>query len=175
MLNLFVLDTLRNEKVPSVVVEATEDDLSLTAGWQTNWLSPEASAMPNKVALHRSDNNELLGLMSYVVDGRGLAVEIVYIESAGHSNANMLRDRSQPKKYIGIAKALFAYAVSVSIAAGFDGIVVFKAKTTELVEYYIREFGARHAGTYDPFRLILWEDSAARIMAEFEERGPENG
>ena len=47
--------------------------------------------------------------MSYIVDGKSLAIEIVYIESAGHSNANMLRSRSQPpKKYIGITKALFA-------------------------------------------------------------------
>lgn len=175
MLNLFVLDALTNEKVPSVVLKATEEDFALTAGWQTSWLSPEASAMPNKVALHRKDNNELLGLMSYIVDGHSLAVEVVYIESAGHSNANMLRQGQTSKKYIGIAKALFAYAVDVSMTAGFDGIIVFKAKTTELVEYYMQEFGAKHAGSYDPFRLIIWEDAAARIISEFEEGGAENG
>lgn len=47
--------------------------------------------MPNKVALRRTDTNELLGLMAYIVDGRSLAVEIVYVESADHSNTNLLR------------------------------------------------------------------------------------
>lgn len=175
MLNLFVLDALKGEKIPSVVESATNEDFELTAGWQTSWLSPEAIAMPNKVALHRKDNHELLGLMSYIVDDRSLAVEIIYIESARHSNANLLRSGDNPKKYIGIAKALFAYAVDISIAAGFDGIVVFKAKTSELVKYYIKEFGAKHAGSYDPFRLILWEDAAAKILAYYEEGGSENG
>lgn len=33
--------------------------------------------MPNKVALRRRDNAELLGLMSYEFDEKGLAVEVV--------------------------------------------------------------------------------------------------
>ena len=175
MLNLFVLDAVLDEKIPVIVTAANENDFALTREWQTSWLSPAASAMPNKVALHRKDNDELLGLMSYVEDGDSLAVEIVYIESAGHSNANMLRISKQSKKYIGIAKALFAYAVDVSLSAGFDGVLVFKAKTTELMEYYIQEFGARHAGSYDPFRLIIWEDAAARLISGFEEGKSEHG
>ena len=66
--------------------------------------------------------------MAYDVDDTILAVEIIYIESAGHSNANLLRKSDGEKKYIGIAKALFAYAVSISIENGYDGILVFKAK-----------------------------------------------
>ncbi len=46
-------------------------------------------------------------------------------------------------------------------------MLVFKAKTTELVDYYIREFGACHAGSYDPFRLIIWEDAAETILSEY--------
>ena len=175
MLDLFVIDAFRDEKIPSIVTKATQEDLALTAGWQTSWLSPEAIAMPNKVALHRKNTNELLGLMSYVVNDRSLAVEIVYIESAGHSNSNLLRVSNSPKKYIGIAKALFAYAVEISMTAGFDGVIVFKAKTTELVEYYMQEFGAKHAGSYDPFRLILWEDAATRILADYKKGATENG
>ena len=46
-------------------------------------------------------------------------------------------------------------------------MLVFKAKTTELVDYYIREFGASHADSYDPFRLIIWEDAAETILNEY--------
>ena len=61
------------------------------------------------------------------------------------------------------------------MTAGFDGVIVFKAKTTELVEYYMQEFGAKHAGSYDPFRLILWEDAATRILADYKKGATENG
>ena len=124
--------------------------------------------MPNKVALRRTDTNELLGLMAYAVDDAILAVEIIYVESADHSNANLLHEIDGEKKYIGIAKALFAYAVSISMENGYDGVLVFKAKTSELVEYYIREFGASHVGSYDPFRLVIWEDAARELIDYFE-------
>lgn len=72
------------------------------------------------------------------------------------------------KLWISVAKALFAYAADVSVKEGCNGVLVFKAKTSELVNYYIREFGARHAGAYDPFRLILWEDAAKELLDFFE-------
>lgn len=117
--------------------------------------------MPNKVALRRTDTNELLGLMVCIADGKSLAVEIVYVESVDHSSTDLLRAEGKPKKYIGIANAFFAYAVAVSIENGYDGVWVFKVKISELVAYYIREFGASHAGSYDPFRLVIWEDAAS--------------
>ena len=105
--------------------------------------------------------------MSYEWDEKGLAVEIIYMESARHSNANLLHAEGGHKRYYGIARALFAYAVQVSMDAGFNGILVFKAKTSDLLDYYARAFGARRATAYDPFRMIIWEDAAERIIAEF--------
>lgn len=160
MLNLFVIDAESGTKVPAVVTKATLKDLNETKNWQTNWNTRYALEMPNKVALRRMDNQELLGLMAYALDDVCLAVEIIYVESARHSNANLLRAENKAKKYIGIAKALFAHAAEISKKSGFDGVLIFKVKTSELVNYYIREFGACHAGSYDPFRLVIWEDAA---------------
>ena len=56
---------------------ATDSDLAETKEWQTSWLSPFALRLPNKVALRRKDNHELLGLMSYEVDRKIMAVEII--------------------------------------------------------------------------------------------------
>lgn len=162
-----MLDIGGNE-VPTYVSHATAGDLQATTKWQTKWTSKAAQNMPNKVALRRTDTNELLGLMAYTVDDAILAVEIIYVESADHSNANLLHEIDGEKKYIGIAKALFAYAVSISMESGYDGVLVFKAKTSELVEYYIREFGASHVGSYDPFRLVIWEDAARELIDYFE-------
>ena len=167
MFGLFVRDTVSGEKIPTVVNAATEEDLTATKDWQTSWTTAFARGLPNKVALRRADDGELLGLMSYEMDEKGLAVEVIYVESARHSNANLLRIEGGHKHYYGIAKALFAYAVQMSLNSGFDGVLVFKAKTSELLDYYAREFGARRAAAYDPFRMIIWEDAAERIIAEF--------
>lgn len=168
-MQLFVWDSSMTETYPVNVENATEEDFKYTAVWQTQWTSPAAAAMPNKVALRRADTNELLGLMSYDLDERGLAVEIIYIESAAHSNANLLSRTGEQKKYIGIARALFAYAIKASLDAGFGGVIFFRAKTTELRFYYMKEFGAVPLGQYDPFRLIVWEDAAEEILSTYEE------
>lgn len=168
-LSLFVWNAELSDKVPAYVAQADTVDFAATTGWQTNWTSPSVQKMPNKVALHKTDDKELLGLMSYELDGKGLAVEIIYIESAGHSNANILKNIGQKKKYIGIARALIAYAAQISVDAGFDGVIYFKAKTDELRKYYIREFGATPVGHYDPYRLVIWEDAAQDIISEFKE------
>ncbi|MBR2131642.1 MAG: hypothetical protein IJ955_03740 [Oscillospiraceae bacterium] len=168
-MQLFVWDGSMTKKYPAKVESATSEDFKNTTTWQTQWTTPAATAMPNKVALHRTDTNELLGLMSYDINESGLAVEIIYIESAAHSNSNLLNQTGEQKKYIGIARALFAYAIKVSLDAGFGGVIFFRAKTTELRSYYMNEFGAVPLGQYDPFRLIVWEDSAAEILASYEE------
>ena len=117
--------------------------------------------------MQRQDNGELLGLMSYEMYERGLAFEILYMESARHSNANLVHAEGDHKKYLGIAKAMFAYAVQISLDAGFDGVLVFKAKTSDLLDYYMKEYGARQVVSYDPFRLVIWEGAAERLIAEF--------
>lgn len=167
MLDLFVRDAVSRMKVPAFVETATEKDFTATSSWQTNWLTPYAVRLPNKVALRRMDQDELLGLMSYEVDGQSLAVEIIHIESAHHSNANLLRVEGGQKRYTGIAKALFAYAVQISLEAGCDGVLIFNANNSDLLDYYMREFGARQVGSYDPFRLVVWEGAAEEIIAEF--------
>ena len=167
MLDLFVRDAISGRKIPDVVSAATQQDLATTKDWQTSWETPFAHDLPNKVTLRRTDDGELLGLMSYELYDKGLAVEVIYMENARHSNANLLHAEGGHKRYYGIAKALFAYAVQVSLDAGFGGVLIFKAKTSDLLDYYARAFGARRAAAYDPFRMIIWEDAAERIIAEF--------
>ena len=88
-LRLYVWNADMSDKVPVSIAPASQSDLKATKDWQTKWTSAAAKEMPNKVALHRADDGELLGLMSYEIDRGALAVEIIYIESAAHSNANL--------------------------------------------------------------------------------------
>ncbi len=165
MLDLYVYDVPTGDKISAKVCPASDEDLQATKKWQTKWTTKAAKAMPNKVALKRSDDGELLGLMSYRKEENILAVEIIYIESAAHSNSNLIHASGGIKKYAGIARALFAYAANVSVEAGFGGVLFFKAKTDELLEYYRKEFGAVQVGRYDPYRLVIWEDAAEKIIS----------
>lgn len=169
MLKLFVLDAQTKEKIWTVARAAKREDLIRTKNWQTDWTSDAASEMPNKVALCRADDGALLGLMSYEIDRGALAVEVIYLESARHSNANLLHETGESRKYFGVARALFAYAIQISMDSGFDGVLIFKAKTSELLKYYVETLGARQVAAYDPFRLVLWEDAAERILADYKE------
>lgn len=39
------------------------------------------------------------------------------------------------------------------------------------VANYICEFGVSHAGSYEPFRLVIWEDAARLLVKDFEGSG----
>ena len=52
--------------------------------------------MPDKVVLRRADTDELLGLMAYIVDGRNLAMEIVYVEREERRNILELQKSCLP-------------------------------------------------------------------------------
>lgn len=160
-------DAHSESKISAIVRPATKQDLAATRNRQTCGETPFAAQLPNKVALCRSDNGELLGLMPYELEEKSLVAEIIYAESARHSNANLLHAEGGYKRYYEIAEALFAYAVQVSLNAEFDSALVFKAETSDLLDYYAGEFCARRAAAYDPFRMIIWEDAAEKIVAEF--------
>ena len=124
-LNLQVTRLQDGAKVPVHVVAAGKLDFQQTAsmGWQTNWKTMDTAYFPNRVAL-KTEEQELLGLMSYFCDDRFLAVELVYLESQPESNANLLHQNGQEKKYQGIAKALFAYAVQEQPRGLADAFII---------------------------------------------------
>lgn len=88
--DLFVRDAVSDRKIPAVVDAATEEDLVAAKDWRTSWATAFALNLPNGVALRWTNDGELLGPMSYGLDEKGLAVEIVYAESIKHSNANLI-------------------------------------------------------------------------------------
>lgn len=167
MIELFVNYPNSDERIPTIVVPATKEDFNATENWQTNWNSDYAKEMPNKVSLRRKDTNELLGMISYDINHGFMAVEIVYIESGPHSNGNLLHISGTLKKYNGIAKALIAFAIQISKKEGFDGVLVLRAKSDELRNYYENAFKAHRASAFDPYRMIIWEEEAEEILRDY--------
>ena len=74
---------------------------------------------------------------AYREDQNGISIFIVDIEAHPESNPTI----SKPKKYLGIGRMMIAFGIQLSIDADFGGIVTFAAKTDELLEHYINDFG----------------------------------
>lgn len=55
----------------------------------------------------------------------------------------------------GIGAALLALGIQLSVNYGYGGTIYLKAKTSELREYYIRNFEAIPFSHADPFMLRL--------------------
>ena len=73
-------------------------------------------------------------------------VYIEYIESHPESNPTLTANR----KYLDIGRMMIAFGIQLSIDANCNGVVVFEAKTDELEQHYIRDFGARPVASLYP-------------------------
>lgn len=127
---------------------AVQDDFLKTEqeNWQTSWLTDfiRDEAL-EKYAMEIAGTGELIGLGAYRNMPEGVLVYVEYIESALSSNPTITQDR----KYTGIGAALLAFGVQLSIDYG--GAIYLKAKTTEIREHYIRNFGAIPFSRHDLF------------------------
>ena len=162
----YVLDRAGKVRVPSLIRAATEDDFKKTAqeAWQTNWQSEFIQQKEiEKYALETVETHELIGLGAYRSIPEGMLVYVEYIESAPDSNPTLARER----KYIGIGAALLAFGIQLSIDYGYGGAIYLKAKTTQIRENYIQDFGAVPFSRMDPYLLLLDGDAARDLFSQF--------
>lgn len=164
----YVVDAITNTQVPAMIRPATQDDFFKTEDeqWQTSWLSKfiQQDAL-EKYALELSDTKELVGLGAYRDVPEGILVAVEYIESAPGSNPTQTSSR----KFRGIGAALLAFGVQLSIDYGYGGTIYLKAKTSEVWEHYIRDFGAVPFSHADPFMLLIDGDAAKKLFSQFLE------
>lgn len=165
-----VLSSPGNHPVPARIRPATQEDFRKTEreDWQTNWSSEFIQdASLKKYALEHSSTGELLGLGAYRPIPEGVLVYVEYIESAPSSNPTKVRIR----KYRGIGAALLAFGIQLSIDYGYGGAIYLKAKTSEIREHYIRDFGALPFSRYDPFLLLIDGKAAWELFSQYLEEG----
>ncbi len=89
------------------------------------------------------------------------------MESQPESNPTMTT-RSE-RKYTGIGRLLIAYGIKLSVDCGFAGDVVLEAKTPELAEHYIKDFGAVMLPQFRSSapRLMIADDAAKEIFCSY--------
>lgn len=164
----YVIDATNMNKLPANIRPATRDDFLRTEQehWQTSWMS-EFIQDPDleKYALEISETNELIGLGAYRNMPEGVLVYVEYIESSPESNPTLSRSR----KYKGIGAALLAFGIQLSIDYGYGGSIFLKAKTSEIWEHYIRNYGAIPFSRANPFLLLIDGQAALDLFKQYLE------
>ena len=76
---------------------------------------------------------------------------------------------TKQKKYQGIGKAMIAFGIQLSIDANCNGVVVFEAKTDELEQHYIQDFGTsgRISVSDGPKTFMIADQASKDIFSSY--------
>ena len=166
-LQYYVTEFATGKRVNIDVEAATQADLDATqSGWQTVWNSEFILDPQKEKYAAKTEDREIIARGAYRVREGSVAVYIAYIESQPESNPTM----TAQKKYTGIGKAMIAFGIQLSIDANCNGVVVFEAKTDELGQHYIRDFGAHPVATLHsggPMTLMIADQAAKDIFSSY--------
>jgi hypothetical protein len=146
---------------------ASKEDLSdlSTKGWLFDWTDEELNNC-NIYKLLVDGNDTIQGLVAAEVV-RG-AIYVNLAESAPHN-------RGSGKRYEGVGGHLFAIAIKLSYAMGFDGYIYFDAKNIELVEHYSDMLGATMAPSrIHEYRMEVLEEVAHEVIERYTLEGDLN-
>ena len=128
------------------------------SGWVINW-----AEIPKDVevyALAIQDTNEIQGLVGVKDDRDANAAYIHWAVTAPHNNKHDFGSQ----KYEGVGGHLFAIAVDKSLQWGHDGVVHGYARNMELVNHYMKTFGAFHLGRRHIYQVVIFEQEAKRLL-----------
>ncbi len=157
-----------NDSIPVQIEPMKMQDAMETQkepAWQSDWTS---DAVNQKRYLNYAVKvkGELVALGCYEILENILLVHIRYIEAQPQSNPVMTK---KGRKYHGIGRLLIAYGIKLSIDYGFGGDVTFEAKTSELEQHYIRDFGAVKIPTFEASapRLMIADEAARVLFADY--------
>lgn len=161
LLQYYVTESVTGKQTNIEIEAATKEDLASTKnGWQTVWDTDFILDPQKEKYVAKTEDGEIIALGAYRVREGSVAVYIAYIESQPESNPALTRH----KKYHGIGKAMIAFGIQLSIDANCNGVIVFEAKTDELEQHYIRDFGARPVASLYPDgpKTFMIADQAAK-------------
>ena len=166
-LQYYVTESASKKRVNIEIEAASQVDLDITQnGWQTVWNTDFILDAQKEKYVAKTEDDEIIALGAYRVREGSVAVYIAYIESQPESNPTL----TTHKKYLGIGKAMIAFGIQLSIDANCNGVVVFEAKTDELEQHYIRDFGARPVASLypdGPKTFMIADEAAKNIFSSY--------
>ena len=135
---------------------AAKKELRSLKGWLFDWTHDDLENS-QVYKLMAEDDERIQGLVAIKKLPRDRAVYVQIAESAPHN-------KTKNKEYIGVGGHLFAIAVQISYESGYDGFVFMDAKNTSLVSHYARTLGALFIGHPHPYRMIIDEEAAYKLI-----------
>ncbi len=147
--------------------EATQSELAdmKSKGWNFDWTA-EHLKNANVYKLTVEGDNDPQGLVAVTNFQKDRAMYINLAESAPHNIG-------AAKKYEGVGGHLFAIAANESVKRGNGGFLFLDAKNTQLVKYYTEKFGAVLYAMPHPYRMVIDEISAKKLLNIYTFKGGE--
>lgn len=151
-----ILNVISGDSFQTEVIRLAKSDLinvTKEKGWNFNW-NLEFEDLKKEVYKLTILNNETIiqGLLSISIERDHVFMNL--LESAPFN-------LGKGKLYEGVAGNLVAYACKTSFQKGFDGYVVFTAKS-KLIKHYEESLGANHLKNQ---RMII-DTKASKILVE---------
>lgn len=128
-------------------------------GWLFDWSDADL-ARDDIYKLVLSGDDEIQGLIALRYEERSRAVYAHLAESAP-------QNRGESRKYKGVGGHLFAIAAQESVKRGYGGFIFLDAKNADLVKHYEKSLGAVLLGMPHPYRMIIDEEAAARLLQTY--------
>lgn len=154
-----LVDTSTGNVVKTTFSKAISSDLKSAKskdGWLFNWTDPDLAA-DDIYKLTVAGSEEIQGMIALQYEERDKAVYAHIAESAPWN-------RGKAKRYEGVGGHLFAIAAQKSMEKGYGGFVFLDAKNADLVRHYEEALGAQFLGIAHPYRMIIDEEAAARLL-----------
>ncbi len=133
---------------------ATVRDIAKTKGWLFDWRR-ELKISEVYSLFIKDASRDIQGLIS--IQDRGDHIWVNLAEAAPHN-------LGKAKRYIGVGGNLFAIAVKISFARGYEGFVAFEAKT-ELIAHYRKTLGAVQIGRSS--RMVIESKVARKLYKKY--------
>ena len=162
----FVIDKLTNsiqnvitgDSFRTVVSRLTKSDLPKITkknGWNFNWRTELNNDKIEVYKLSIEENTDVIqGLVSFSIEP-----DHIYMNLLENAPFNI----GENKVYDGVAGNLVAFVCKTSFQRGFDGFVVFTAKT-KLIEHYEKTLGAFRSGGH---RMIIPTHSSKFLVDKY--------
>ena len=156
-------DNSTGKLVDTVVARIDRKELSgynKKSGWYVNW-----NQMPKDASIYKltvKGDSEIQGLIAMTPKSDHQAMFLNWIVSAPHNNPLLLNGK--PKRFEGVGGHLMAIAAKESLDQGFGGAAYGFARNKELMQYYIKQFGATHLPIEHPFEVYYDEDVMMKLL-----------
>ncbi len=125
-------------------------------GWNFNWAAPKRKGFA-VYGLTIKDDDGPQGLIAIKPDRELEAIFVKLVENAPHNVGSQ-------GQYEGVGAHLFAIAAKKSFKWGYDGYVIFDAKT-KLINHYKKELNAKRIG--NSHRMIIDTAAAEAIVNKY--------